>query len=384
MPRRAILIALVALFSLGLLSVYPVIAQTAQPVTPTAADITALKEEVTQLHRELAEDRMARKEFALEMRLLEKDMEGWHTSTKTISELMRPTGDWVRGYFNLIMGIIAILFTVFVGIIGGLFRREVQKVKEVDKEVKEFRGKAEELITSLQASMDQASAITDELSSSRAEVDQTLGVLEERRGALETALEELEQRKTKIDEDLERKEKEAVAAIDEERNRATKFIMEGLKDYEQSRYKAALESWERALEIDDQSPRAWNNKGAALWSLGRYEDALESHEKAIELDPNYAPAWLNKGVALLNLGRQEESLEASERAIGLDPEGADARYNKACAHGFLGDKPAMLDALKMAIERDSKWKEKAKTDSAFEPYRSDADFRALVFGEEGG
>lgn len=346
MPRRATAIALIALFSLGLLSVRPVVAQTDKSATHTTGEVTALKEEVAELRKELAEERTTREKFGFKMEILKEKLEGWYLNTKTI-------GEWIDRYIVMVLTAVAVFAGGLGLVIRLFFRAEVQRVQALGDDMRRIRDEAGELMQGLHDSVAEASAIT----------------------------EELEQRMVQIDEDLERKEKEAVAAIDEERNRATKFIMEGLKDYEQSRYKAALESWERALEIDDQSPRAWNNKGAALWSLGRYEDALEAHEKAIELDPNYAPAWLNKGVALLNLGRQEESLEASERAIGLDPEGADARYNKACAHGFLGDKPAMLDALKMAIERDSKWKEKAKTDSAFEPYRSDADFQELV-GED--
>ena len=42
----------------------------------------------------------------------------------------------------------------------------------------------------------------------------------------------------------------------------------------------------------------------------------------------------------------------------------------------------MLDALERAIELDPEYKENAKTDADFEPYRDDPDFRALVFGEE--
>ena len=45
----------------------------------------------------------------------------------------------------------------------------------------------------------------------------------------------------------------------------------------------------------------------------------------------------------------------------------------------------MLDALNRIFEKDpGPYKEKAKTDpdNDFEPYRDDADFRALVYGED--
>lgn len=108
---------------------------------------------------------------------------------------------------------------------------------------------------------------------------------------------------------------------------------------------------------------------------------MKACEKAIGLDPELALAWTNKSAALLGLGRNEEGLEATEKGIELDPNNASAWYNKACAHSQLGQKEKMLDALEKAIELNPDYKEKAKTDSSFEPYRDDSDFQELV-GED--
>lgn len=408
MPRRAAVIALLALFSLGLLSVRPVIAQTTKPVPPTPSELASLKEEMAQFRREFAEDRTAREKFGLKMEALKNKVEGWHLNTKTI-------GDWVNNYFILVLATITVLVAGFGWVLQGFFRREVKMVQDLGSEVIEFREKAEELIEGLRTSIEQATTITDALYSSRAEIDQSLRALDEQRAALDTTLEELEQRKVQIDKDIDRREKEAVAAIDEE-TKFSLFMMEASSSFKDGHYEAALKASGQALEINSKSPVAWSNKGVALNRLGRNKEALEAQEKALSIDEESPIAWSNKAAVLGDLGRYEEALEAYEKAIGFDPNDATARSNKgadlvsmdrpeealdvlgealtldpnhprawfhkARAHSQLGEKDEMLDALKKAIELEPKVKEEAKTDEDFDPFREDEDFRALVYGEE--
>lgn len=42
-------------------------------------------------------------------------------------------------------------------------------------------------------------------------------------------------------------------------------------------------------------------------SMERYEDAVESLDKALEIDPQSPIVWHNKGVALSRLGRENEA-----------------------------------------------------------------------------
>ncbi|MBA7712318.1 hypothetical protein ES703_121292 [subsurface metagenome] len=54
--------------------------------------------------------------------------------------------------------------------------------------------------------------------------------------------------------------------------------------------------------------------------LGRDEEALESYDKAIEINPDYELAWYNRGVSLEQLDRDEEALESYDRVIKINPE----------------------------------------------------------------
>lgn len=50
-------------------------------------------------------------------------------------------------------------------------------------------------------------------------------------------------------------------------------------------WKEAAYRWERAVELDPQNPRAYNNLGVAYERSGKFEEALEAYETALELLP---------------------------------------------------------------------------------------------------
>ena len=52
---------------------------------------------------------------------------------------------------------------------------------------------------------------------------------------------------------------------------------------------------------------------------GRYEEAIQTFDKAIDVDPIFKPPWNGKGEALYRLGRFEDALLSLNRALDLDP-----------------------------------------------------------------
>jgi len=103
----------------------------------------------------------------------------------------------------------------------------------------------------------------------------------------------------------------------------------------------AIESFERALELDPGYAKAHMQLGVALslkgGYLGRpdlYEPALSSLRKAVELRPSLAEAWRELGATLV-FSREDEGIEAIERALSLDPGDASAHSSLARAY-FIG------------------------------------------------
>ena len=42
------------------------------------------------------------------------------------------------------------------------------------------------------------------------------------------------------------------------------------------------------------------NRGVALGELTRFEEALQSYDRAIQLEPDFAEAYSNRGIALVD------------------------------------------------------------------------------------
>lgn len=82
-------------------------------------------------------------------------------------------------------------------------------------------------------------------------------------------------------------------------------------------------------EVDNsKDAEACHDKGVLLGSFGADQAALERFDKAIEINPRYAEAWTNKGIALGHLDRYQEAITCFDKAIEISPRYAE-RWNKA-------------------------------------------------------
>ena len=90
----------------------------------------------------------------------------------------------------------------------------------------------------------------------------------------------------------------------------------------------ALASFNRALAINPDYAEALNNRGVVLKELGRADDALVSHDRALAIKPDYAEALYNRGNALTDLKRLDEALASYDRALAIKPDYAEAFYNR--------------------------------------------------------
>jgi tetratricopeptide (TPR) repeat protein len=116
---------------------------------------------------------------------------------------------------------------------------------------------------------------------------------------------------------------EALALVEKlvtERGEVYDWLFLGIYLGKLGRYTEALESLDRALEIDPKDAVVWFNRGLALDELKRYKEGLASYDRALEIDPTYAATWNNRGITLLELGRYQEALESFERASSVAPD----------------------------------------------------------------
>lgn len=119
----------------------------------------------------------------------------------------------------------------------------------------------------------------------------------------------------------------------------------------------ALDLLNKAVEIIDFDPEAWNYIGVAHWNKGELDAALKAYEKALAIDNNYAIVFNNLGSLHLSeflKGKRPEPLSKAvanfRRSIELDPVYASAWNGLGAALKMSGDVDGALAAWKKAVE----------------------------------
>lgn len=187
-------------------------------------------------------------------------------------------------------------------------------------------------------------------------------------GVLKEALKKIEEACQNAKQELERHEEKM--ALFGYRMRQAEF------HYEKGEHEAALRAYEMALELNPNSPLAWDGKGMVLGNLGRTKEALQAHDEAIKLDPDFARAWNNKGVALGELKSYKEALEAYMQTVKLDPSFTTAWYNMALTSAVLGDKMKTIEGLERVLRLDSTMKEAILDD--FQTFIDEGELKTLL------
>jgi arylsulfatase A-like enzyme/Flp pilus assembly protein TadD len=115
---------------------------------------------------------------------------------------------------------------------------------------------------------------------------------------------------------------------------AAAYEEQGMVELRRERWGAARASCERALKLNDQLPRAWNDLGVALYKLGEPAAALDAWQRAVDLDGSLLDALWNLGTNAAGQGRPEQARRALARFLELAP-AKDYQADREKARGFL-------------------------------------------------
>ncbi|MBD0346206.1 MAG: tetratricopeptide repeat protein [Coleofasciculus sp. Co-bin14] len=100
---------------------------------------------------------------------------------------------------------------------------------------------------------------------------------------------------------------------------ATDLYKRGQTLIELKRYKEALDTYNRAVELKPEYAEAWQGKGNSLLELNQYKDALNAYDKAIQIQPDYLKAWMGRSKALDRLQRYEEAINSLDTLLKIQP-----------------------------------------------------------------
>lgn len=84
-------------------------------------------------------------------------------------------------------------------------------------------------------------------------------------------------------------------------------------------YSRALEDCNRALELDPEFVRAYNNRGLARQALGDFRGAIDDFSSAIERHRQVSEAYNNRGAVYMELRETQRALADLNEAIRLAP-----------------------------------------------------------------
>ena len=89
----------------------------------------------------------------------------------------------------------------------------------------------------------------------------------------------------------------------------------------------ALTNFEQSIQLKEDFPQAWLNRGVTLAALERVDEAIEVYQKALELKNDYAEVLCNLGNAYLKKQLFEKASESYTLAIKIKPDYAQAYFN---------------------------------------------------------
>jgi adenylate cyclase len=118
---------------------------------------------------------------------------------------------------------------------------------------------------------------------------------------------------------------------------------------------AEIEMADRAVALNPNSWRTWNNRGYVYRVTGLPEEAIRSFERAVRMspvDPLLYMTFLGIGVALIELGRFDEAIVVLKKALRQNPSFMPACRCLASAFAHLGRDAEAHDAAARALEID--------------------------------
>jgi len=113
-------------------------------------------------------------------------------------------------------------------------------------------------------------------------------------------------------------------------------------------FKAAAESYRKAVELDPSIPELWANLGLMYHEAGMPHEAMRSFREAIRLNPSLFVPQLFMGIELLGGKNPEAAIPYLERALKLNPNDLQAALNLGKAHALLNHSDRAADSYAIA------------------------------------
>jgi len=124
----------------------------------------------------------------------------------------------------------------------------------------------------------------------------------------------------------------------------------GLKQANVGDLPGAIDSWQKALQLNPNLAEIWHNLGSALGRLEYYPEAVDSFNRALEIDPQSAQAWNDRAHAFYQMQQWEPAVDSWNKAIAINPGNHQFWYHHGNALGQLQHLEEALASYQKALE----------------------------------
>lgn len=146
----------------------------------------------------------------------------------------------------------------------------------------------------------------------------------------------------------------------------------------------AIKIYQKALQINENSPETHFNMGSILHRLGRSNEARISYERAISIKSDFLNAHFNLGLVYQNLQDNKKAIESYENAVKLKPDFHQAIGAMGTAFQAQGELDEAIEHYKkaLAIQPDARnhfnlgagFRTKGSLDEAIEQFEKSLSF----------
>lgn len=162
------------------------------------------------------------------------------------------------------------------------------------------------------------------------------------------------------------------------------WYYKGIAAYDKGENNKTVAYMKNALDKDNTSKNAADAYlyiGLAYFKLQLYDKAIEATTKIITSYRDYPYLYLayaNNGIYYEKLKQYDKAMEQYEMATDLNSSDVQSWYGKAIIAALTNQKDKLLSNLQKAIDLNPAYKNSAKVEKEFEPFRNDEDFKKLV------
>jgi tetratricopeptide (TPR) repeat protein len=127
----------------------------------------------------------------------------------------------------------------------------------------------------------------------------------------------------------------------------------GMSYYRSGDIEESIQSYSKAIDLDQKFDYAYDNRGNSYDDLGRSEEAINDYNKAIELNPNSPLQYLyyyDRGFAYARSGQYDKALGDFNKSIELEPKFVKAYGNRGNSYKALGQLESAMSDFNKVIE----------------------------------